>query len=182
MALWWLARRWKKPASPLSYSKRPHACSSWPGNTARSSGRQTPRRCRSRPASIIPRRSSRCGPIFCANSDYNEVLLRLWEPAHIIRIDQVGHSPTLQIILCHAGMDEVFHALSQPGGVCDVERNEAVFFGGPGIVDLVEFVPGAEFCADGVPQQLHELNALFRVVATRATDVLIKIGAQRRIV
>src|ERR1043166_1023766 len=75
-------------------------------------------------------------------------------------------------------MDEVAHALGQTGGVRNVESDEAVFFGGPRIIDLVEFVPGTKFRADSVPQQLHQLDPLFRIIAARAADVLVEVGSQ----
>ena len=70
----------------------------------------------------------------------------------------------------------------KPVGVRNVERDEAVFFGGPGIIDLVEFVPSTKFRADGVPEQLHQLDPLFGIIATRAANVLVEVGAQGGIV
>jgi hypothetical protein len=39
------------------------------------------------------------------------VVLWLWEPAHIVRIDEVGHGPAVEIMLGHARVDEGFHPL-----------------------------------------------------------------------
>ncbi len=64
----------------------------------------------------------------------------------------------MQVILCHAGVDEGLHPLGQTGGVSDVERNEAVFFGGPGIVDLIEFVSRPEFRANGTLEPRRYLS------------------------
>jgi hypothetical protein len=57
----------------------------------------------------------------------------------------------VEIILCHADMDELFHPCSQTGGMRHVERREAVFFGGAGVVDLIELVACAKFRASSVP-------------------------------
>jgi len=78
------------------------------------------------------------------------VVLGLREPVHIVWIDQVRHRPTIQVILCHAGVDEGLHTLGETGGVSNIERNEAVFFGGPGIVDLI-----LKCCSKTVPDSLR---------------------------
>ena len=44
-----------------------------------------------------------------------------------------------------------------------------------GIVHLVELVAGAELGADGVPQKLHDLDALLVVDAVRAAHIARQI-------
>src|SRR6185369_1192642 len=45
-------------------------------------------------------------------------------------------------------------------------------------VDFVELVAGAELSADGVPQQLHQLDPVLGIDAATAADVAVEVGAQ----
>ncbi|PTQ50700.1 MAG: hypothetical protein HSCHL_1196 [Hydrogenibacillus schlegelii] len=50
-----------------------------------------------------------------------------------------------------------------------------------GVVPLIELMPPAEFRAHGIPEQLHQLHAVFGVIAVRTPDILFEIGPDLRI-
>src|SRR5205085_4952744 len=64
---------------------------------------------------------------------------------------------------------------------CTVQRDEAVLIGRTGIIDLIELVAATKFRTDGIPQQLHQLDAVFGVVAVRAAHILLQVGTQFRV-
>jgi hypothetical protein len=45
----------------------------------------------------------------------------------------------------------------------------------------MQLVPAAEFGADGVPQELHDLDTILVFDAVRAADILPQIRLDRRI-
>ncbi len=49
------------------------------------------------------------------------------------------------------------------------------------VIALVQLVPAAELGADGVPHELHQLHAVYGLVAIRPADVLIQIFPDLRL-
>ena len=80
-----------------------------------------------------------------------------------------------------AGVGEALAAVDGAGRRRDEERLDADVLVVAGVVALVELVAAAELAADGVPEQLHQLDALDRVVAAGAADVLVDVRAQLRV-
>src|SRR5215510_1084949 len=69
----------------------------------------------------------------------------------VVRVDQVGHGPALQVILRHALFGEAFEALSLTRRHGSLERLDANLIVAPSIVALVEFVSTAELGPHCVP-------------------------------
>jgi hypothetical protein len=51
----------------------------------------------------------------------------------------------------------------------------------PAKIPRMQLVPAAEFGADGVPQELHDLDTILVFDAVRAADILPQIRLDRRI-
>src|SRR5881394_2703518 len=97
--------------------------------------------------------------------------------AEFAGIRQVGNAPAVEIVLGHAFLGEALELVGVTGGLCAEERIAADFLGRAAVVDLVELVTAAEFAADRIPQKLHQLHPLFRLVAVRAAHEAVDIGA-----
>src|SRR3984885_9542852 len=67
--------------------------------------------------------------------------------------------PAILVVIGHALIGERFHLLELAGELRLLQRENAHQFVAAGIVHLVELMAGAEFGADGVPQELHDLYA-----------------------
>src|SRR5437899_12874555 len=87
----------------------------------------------------------------------------LEEEIDVVRRDQIGHGPALEIVLGHALLGESLE-LGGPAAVLGhLPRDQANGLGGPRVVALVELVTATELGAHRVPQELHELDPLHRV-------------------
>src|SRR5215813_9721505 len=62
----------------------------------------------------------------------------------VVRVDQVGDGPALQVVLRHALFGEAFEALRLARRHRSLERLDADLVVAAGVVALVEFVPPAE--------------------------------------
>src|SRR5579872_1604902 len=71
-----------------------------------------------------------------------------------------GIFPPVQTVIRHALIRERKTLVEDSALLRTGENIEANLLMVAGIIDFVEFVPGAEFRADGVPDQLEELDAL----------------------
>src|SRR5262249_37522088 len=93
----------------------------------------------------------------------------------VIRVDPSGIAPTVLVVVGKALLGERAHALARTAGARVPQRLDADILVVTGVVHLVELVAAAELGADGVPQQLHHLDALFVADAVRTTHVLREI-------
>src|SRR6516164_3736391 len=91
--------------------------------------------------------------------------------ADIIGIDEIGDCPALEIVFGHALVRKALPALVLARGERSEQRVAADFLVAAGVVDLIEFVARAELCANRIPQELHQLDALDRRDAARASDI-----------
>ena len=97
--------------------------------------------------------------------------------AELTWIGQIGHLPAVQVVLGHALLGESLEFIGIAGGLCAEQAVAADLLGRAAVVDFVKLVAAAELARQTVPQQLEQLDALFRLVAVRAAQILIEIGA-----
>src|SRR4051812_13781732 len=71
--------------------------------------------------------------------------------AHIVRIDQIGCGPAVQVVLRHARIRESLPSIILPGGDRSEQRVPADLLMAAGVIHLIEFVPCAEFGANRIP-------------------------------
>src|ERR1700730_2854330 len=98
----------------------------------------------------------------------------------VVRIDQIGYGPAVEIVFRHALLSKtlVFGGLPEHVGCHqDFETNALVI---AKVITLIEFMPTAELAAHRVPQQLHELDTVEGTVTIRTTYELIEIFADFR--
>src|SRR5205814_180193 len=76
---------------------------------------------------------------------------RLAQRTDIVRVDEVGHGPAVEIVFGHATVGEALPALvlARPDG--RQQRETPDFLVAAGVIDLVELVARAEFGTDRVP-------------------------------
>src|SRR5262245_51239392 len=94
--------------------------------------------------------------------------------AHIVRVDEIGCRPAVQIVFGHASFCETLVTLRGSSQIGDQERLKTDAFVITEIVPLVKLVTPAKLRADGIPHQLHQLDPVFGTVAVGATDELIE--------
>src|SRR6267378_7759846 len=104
----------------------------------------------------------------------------LEEEVDVLRRDQVGYGPAVEIVLGHALLGEAPELLRLAARLGHLQRQDADGLGGTGVVAFVELVPATELGSHGVPEQLHEFDALDRAGPVGAAQVLLQIRAQRR--
>ena len=83
--------------------------------------------------------------------------------------------PAILVVIGHARFRERFHLLELAGELRLLQRKDAHQLVAAGIVHLVELVAGAEFGADGVPQKLHDLDAVLVADVVGAADIFGQI-------
>src|SRR5215469_7911017 len=74
-----------------------------------------------------------------------------------------GMAPAVLVVIGHALIGERFHLLERAGALRLLQLEHADELMAAGIIHLVELVARAEFGADRVPQELHDLDALLVV-------------------
>src|SRR6266511_553205 len=98
----------------------------------------------------------------------------------VVRVDEVGHSPAVQVVLTHALLDKPLT------GICHAirHRREQHFHTNvlvvAGIIAIVQLMTSTELAADGIPQELHELYSILCVVAIGAAQIFVQVRAQLR--
>ena len=70
-------------------------------------------------------------------------------------------------------LGEAHHLIEGSGATRVEEGLEADHLVAAGVVPLVELVSAAEFRADRVPKQLHDLDPLLVLDAVRTADILL---------
>src|ERR1700736_4479782 len=101
--------------------------------------------------------------------------------AELAWIAEIGDLPAIQVVLGHALLGEALEFVGIAGGLCAEQAVAPDRLGRAAVVDFVKLVPAAELARQTVPQQLQKLDALFRLVAVRAAQILIEIGPDFRI-
>src|SRR5262245_14269903 len=86
-----------------------------------------------------------------------------------------GVAPAVLVVIGHAALGEGLHLLERAGSLRLLQSKQADQLVAAGIVHLVELVAGAELAADCIPQELHDLDALFVIDAVGAAHVARKI-------
>src|SRR5262245_40184631 len=97
------------------------------------------------------------------------ILLRF--DAEPLDVDPVLRLPAVDVVLGHAALGELLPAIVLPRGERAEQRVAPDLLVAAGVVDLVELVAAAELCADGVPQELHQLDPLDRLDSARAPHI-----------
>src|SRR6516225_4452388 len=82
-----------------------------------------------------------------------------------------GMQPAVLVIIGHALLGERLHLLERAGTLRLLQLKDADQFVAAGIIHLIELVTRAEFAADRVPQELHDLDALLVIDAVRAAHI-----------
>src|SRR5215470_2364344 len=93
-------------------------------------------------------------------------------------IDQILGGPAVEIVLRHARLRELLPAVVLTRGERAEQGVAADLLVAAGVVDLVELMAATELGSHGVPQELHELDALDGVDAARAPEVAIEIAPE----
>src|SRR5215475_15310497 len=93
-------------------------------------------------------------------------------------IDQILGRPPVEVVLRHARLGELLPAVVLPGAQGAEQRVAPDLLVAAGVVDLVELVAAAELRPDGVPEELHELDALHGVDTARAAEVEIEVAPE----
>src|SRR4030088_1437757 len=101
-----------------------------------------------------------------------ELLRGAFDPGHawigdIIRIEPGPIAPTVLVVIGKTLVRERDHAVERAGGPRIPPRLDADVLVVAGVVHLVELGAAAELGADGIPQKLHRLDALFVADAVR---------------
>src|SRR5439155_5279855 len=104
----------------------------------------------------------------------------LEEEVDVLRRDQVGHRPAVEVVLGHALLGEAPERLRLAARLGHVQGDDADGLRPARVVALVQLVPPAELGPHGVPEELHQLDALDGAGAVGAAQVLVEVGAQRR--
>src|SRR5712692_10536460 len=99
------------------------------------------------------------------------------EPA---RVDEIFRLPPVEVVLGHARLGELLPAIVLAGAQRAEQGVAPDLLVAAGVVDLVQLVPPAELGADGVPQELHELDPLDRVDPARSSEVEVEVLAEVR--
>src|SRR6267142_3400855 len=94
------------------------------------------------------------------------------EEIDVVRRDQIGRGPAVEIVLRHALLRESPELRGPAAVLGHLPRDQADGLGSARVVPLVQLVAAAELGADRVPQELHELDAIDRVGAVGAAQVL----------
>ena len=97
--------------------------------------------------------------------------------AEFARVGEVGNPPTVEVIFRHALLGEAFEAVGVTRRHGAEQGVAADLLGRAAIIDLVELVATTEFRSYRVPQELHQLDPLLRLVAVRAAEIAVEIGA-----
>src|SRR5215510_15976380 len=74
------------------------------------------------------------------------------------RVDQILDRPPVKVVLRHAGLGELLPAVVLTGAQGAEQGVAPDLLVAAGVVDLIELVAAAELGANGVPQELHELD------------------------
>src|SRR5262245_38690609 len=93
----------------------------------------------------------------------------LEEQVDVVGGDQIGRHPAVEVVLCHAALGEAAELSRGAALLRHRQRDDADDLGAARIVALIELVAAAELRADGVPEQLHQLDAIHGVDAAGAT-------------
>src|SRR6266478_5334353 len=96
-------------------------------------------------------------------------------------IAEIGDPPAIQVVLGHALLGESLEFIGIARGLCAEQAVAPDLLGRAAVVDFVKLVPAAELARQTVSQQLEQLDALFRLVAVRAAQILIEIRPDFRI-
>src|SRR6185369_17192391 len=99
------------------------------------------------------------------------------DEADVVRVDQVGDGPAVEVVLVHRRLGKGLEAVEVPFTLRGPQVGQASDVVAADVVDLVELVASAELGADGVPQHLHDLDPLHRGHAARAAHVLVEVAA-----
>src|SRR5215468_7655071 len=91
------------------------------------------------------------------------------------RVDEILGRPAVQVVLGHARLRELLPAVVLSRRQRAEERVAADLLVAARVVDLIELVAAAELAADGVPEELHQLDALDGVDAARAAQVRVEV-------
>src|SRR5438132_3216365 len=105
---------------------------------------------------------------------------RSGQRAEAARIHQILGLPSVEVVLRHARLGKLLPAIVLAGAERAEERVASDLLVAAGVVDLVQLVPAAELGADGVPQELHELDPLDGVHAARSPKVEVEVLAKVR--
>src|SRR3984957_9821520 len=101
--------------------------------------------------------------------------------AELARMGEIGDLPAVEVVLRHAIFGEALEAIGVAGGLGAEQTVAANLLGRAAVIDLIELVTAAELGSDAVPKKLHQLDALFRLVAVGAAHVAVDIGADFRV-
>src|SRR6516165_8327416 len=97
--------------------------------------------------------------------------------ADVVRIDEIGDGPTVEVVLGEALLDEVTICFSETSGFLRFEYLCSDGFVIPAVVALIERVAAPEFGANGIPQKLQHLYAIHSIVAVGAAKIFVKVSA-----
>src|ERR1700720_1469524 len=101
--------------------------------------------------------------------------------AELAWIAEIGDLPAIQVILGHAPLGEPLEFIGIARGLRAEQAVAPDFLGRAAVVDFVKLVPAAELARQTVPQQLEQLDAFFGLVPVRASQILIEIRPDFRI-
>src|SRR5690606_1430774 len=118
-----------------------------------------------------------CCAVLIADSSPVLVISVLAQDRDVVVVDQVRCRPAVEVVFGHALLGEASHGIGLPRLLHGEELFQAHALVVARVVALVEFVAPAEFAADGVPDQLHQLDPFHGVVAVRTAHVLVEVGA-----
>src|SRR5579863_4312606 len=107
--------------------------------------------------------------------------LSLADDRHILAVAIRRMLPAVLVVIGHASLDQRFHLLEPSGELRLLQLEHPDELVAAGIVHLVELVAGAELGADGVPQKLHDLDALLVVDTVRAAHIFGEIFVDLRV-
>src|SRR5438477_7228731 len=97
-----------------------------------------------------------------------------------MRVDQVRHGPAVEAILGHALFGKALEVVSLATLASALEGLDTHEFAIAGVVAFVQFMAPAKLGPHGVPQELHELDALAGSDAIRAAEIAVEIGTEIR--
>src|SRR5579875_486431 len=103
------------------------------------------------------------------------------EAVDIRRVHQVGHRPSVEVVLGQAPVREPLVLVNRASRGRGEQHLEADVLVVTRVVALVQLVAPAELGADRIPQQLHQLHPLDRVIAVGAADVLVEYRPDLRV-
>src|SRR5437870_3090403 len=92
----------------------------------------------------------------------------LSDDAHVVRIDQIGDDPSVQVVFRHALLRQTLHPVDRAVPLRHPVALELRQLVAARVRALVQLVAAAELAPDRVPEQLYELDLVERRVAARA--------------